>query len=208
MLFVSSAARCPFLVAQHRDMVKAMAPAGDKITVVELPTDNHMSMLLQLGTPHDTPLPLLILSTASSSAATVGAHDRRTADHVCLGLGAGPGGSPLGQRRTAPGGGRRALLPRWPSACSLPVPAVAARPGPGGGLPLPARSAPMLPDVLHEAAASCWHRGSAERLMQPRCCRLFTTYTGLSSLSGCSGFFPVWYIAVALAIGEGRNART
>lgn len=54
MLLVSALRDAPFLVAQHRDMVKAMAPAGDKITVVELPTDNHMSMLLQLGTPHDT----------------------------------------------------------------------------------------------------------------------------------------------------------
>ena len=54
MLLGSALRDAPFLVAQHRDMVKAMAPAGDKITVVELPGDDHMSMMLQLGTKHDT----------------------------------------------------------------------------------------------------------------------------------------------------------
>lgn len=54
MLLVSARRDAPFLVAQHDAMVKAMAPAGDKITVVELPGDDHMSMMLQLGTQHDT----------------------------------------------------------------------------------------------------------------------------------------------------------
>ena len=45
--------------------------------------------------------------------------------------------------------------------------------------------------------------------MQPALRRPFTTWTcSLPRLSDAAGFLPVWYIAVALAIGDGRKACT
>ena len=60
MLLVVAQRDFPFLVTEHREMLQALAPAGDRVTAVELPTDDHMSMLLNLGTARDTlSLPLL-----------------------------------------------------------------------------------------------------------------------------------------------------
>jgi acetyl esterase/lipase len=60
MLLVVAHNDFPFLVREHRDMLQALAPAGDRVTAVELPTDDHMSMLLNLGTQRDNlSLPLL-----------------------------------------------------------------------------------------------------------------------------------------------------
>lgn len=54
MLLVAALHDFPALVSQYHEMVQAMAPAGPKITAVELPGDDHMSMILHLGTPKDT----------------------------------------------------------------------------------------------------------------------------------------------------------
>lgn len=60
MLLVVAQRDFPFLVTEHRDMLKALAPAGERVTAVELPSDDHMSMLLNLGSPRDSlSLPLL-----------------------------------------------------------------------------------------------------------------------------------------------------
>ena len=70
MLFFVAQRDFPFLVTEHREMLQALAPAGDRVSAVELPTDDHMSMLLNLGTPRDTlSLPLLTFIHRVSRAA-------------------------------------------------------------------------------------------------------------------------------------------
>lgn len=54
MLLMTARGDFPFLTAQYHEMVQALAPAGDKITAVELLGDDHMSMILNLGTPKDS----------------------------------------------------------------------------------------------------------------------------------------------------------
>jgi acetyl esterase/lipase len=50
----------PFLVSEHREMARALAETTPATTTIEVPQDDHMSLLLDLGTDQDEVLAPLV----------------------------------------------------------------------------------------------------------------------------------------------------